>query len=374
MSNDNITKILKENLYRNNFLDLESFLSVILYKKKIGFYNQIDPFKNNLIGVKGHFITGPEISQMFGELIAIWLIDFCQKSNLQKINLVELGPGNGTLINDVLRTIKNYKTKDIEINLFFLEISSKLKYLQRSKLKHHSLKKKWYKKFLNLKNNLLNIPTIFLANEFFDCLPINQYKFSKSENEWKKICVKIKNNDFCLDEVKLDMKDKKLIHKINNDFTFDLNKNNFIEYSRITTNIIKHISEIIKKTNGCALFIDYGKNNPFGNTLQAVQKNKKIPLFSKLENCDYSSLVDFSNIQNTAKEFGLVVYPLISQRKFFLSLGIHLRAENLARNASPSQKRNIITSVERLISKRHMGDIFKVFCMTSNKYDLIGFK
>ena len=93
----------------------------------------------------------------------------------------------------------------------------------------------------------------------------------------------------------------------------------------------------------------------------------------EIGNCDYSSLVDFSNMKNIATSKGLKVYPLISQREFLLRLGIKERAENLAKNATNLQKRNILSEVERLISKIHMGEIFKVFCITKNSHNVIGF-
>ena len=121
------------------------------------------------------------------------------------------------------------------------------------------------------------------------------------------------------------------------------------------------------------MFIDYGKNNPFGNTLQAIYKNQRISFFEKVGLSDYTSLVDFSNIFKIAKLNGLVAYPPISQREFFLQLGILDRAEVLAKNCSNLEKRNLLSSVDRLISKKHMGEIFKVFCMTNETSTPIGF-
>ena len=135
---------------------------------------------------------------------------------------------------------------------------------------------------------------------------------------------------------------------------------------------MENISLILKKLDGCALLIDYGKYNPYENTLQSVYKNKKIHILDKIGYCDYSSLVDFSNLEKIARDNGLITYSKTTQRDFLLNLGIKFRAENLAKFATPKQKRNILSALERLTSKKHMGDIFKVFCISKNKLDLIG--
>tara|TARA_B100000287_G_scaffold107027_1_gene99280 strand:+ start:1318 stop:2442 length:1125 start_codon:yes stop_codon:yes gene_type:complete len=373
MVNSVIEKIIKDKICQDDFLDLEKFLKIILYEKKYGFYNQINNFQKKLIGKNGHFVTAPEISQIFGELIAIWLIDYFYKSNSSCINLIELGPGNGTLMHDILRVINQQKNINLKINLYFLETSSKLKQIQHENIDHYKYKKYWYKKLSVLKKNLTNSPTIFLANEFFDCLPISQYKFFEHENEWKKKCLKIQGNKFYFDHIEINNIDEELIKKINSNSTTNIKEKKFIEYSPMATEIMLQIVDIIDDLDGCALFIDYGKSHPFGNTLQAVYKNKKVPLLKEIGNCDYSSLVDFSNMKNIATSKGLKVYPLISQREFLLRLGIKERAENLAKNATNLQKRNILSEVERLISKIHMGEIFKVFCITKNSHNVIGF-
>ena len=98
-----ILTIIKDHIKENDFVDIETFLQLALYEKNYGFYSQIDVSQNKLVGSDGHFITSPEISQMFGELIAIWIINFCNQLKVNDVNLVEIGPGNGTLMSDILR-------------------------------------------------------------------------------------------------------------------------------------------------------------------------------------------------------------------------------------------------------------------------------
>ena len=103
--NKKLINHLRKLLIKDNHLDLNTFLNVILYDKNFGFYNSIKFKKNELIGQKGHFITGPEISQLFGELVGIWILQLCRENNFHNINLLELGPGKGTLMKDILRFI-----------------------------------------------------------------------------------------------------------------------------------------------------------------------------------------------------------------------------------------------------------------------------
>ncbi len=368
-----ILQIIKNEIKSHGFVDVEKFLKLSLYDENDGFYSNIDNLGVELLGSKGHFITSPEISQMFGELVGIWIIDFCIKSKNSSINLIELGPGRGTLMNDVLRFIFSNKSNKIQVNLHFLEKSKILSDLQYQKIKKYDCTKFWYKDFSELKKNIKTLPSVFIANEFFDCMPIQQFKLEPNSNIWQKVCLKTNHQNLYFSEIPTTKSEENFINKINFDCNFKKQNHNFIEYSAITSNMIDEISSIIKKIGGCALFFDYGKNNPYGNTIQAVYKNQKISILDKIGECDYSSLVDFLNMKNIAKKNGLYIYPISSQRDFLLKLGIKLRAERLAINANPLQKRILLSSLDRLIGKKHMGEIFKVFCMSKKHYNLLGF-
>jgi len=161
-----IINILKE----KKSIPLDQFINIALYDKKIGYY-----IKNNPFGKEGDFITSPMISNLFGEMLAIWCVAFWEHiGKPSKILLVELGPGNGSLCKNLLKTFKQFKNfyNCLEINL--LEISNKLKIIQQAKI--NNKKVKWIKKI----NEINYGPVIFLGNEFFDSLPIKQiYKKKK---------------------------------------------------------------------------------------------------------------------------------------------------------------------------------------------------
>ena len=155
-----ITDILKE----KKSMPLDQFINIALYDKKFGYYMKKNPF-----GEKGDFITAPLISKLFGEMIAVWCVSFWEYiGKPKKILLVELGPGNGSLCNDLLNTFKQFNDfyNSLEINL--LEISNKLKKIQKTRI--NNKKVKWIKKIKEINYG----PVIFLGNEFFDALPIKQ--------------------------------------------------------------------------------------------------------------------------------------------------------------------------------------------------------
>ena len=363
--NNKLINHLKELLIKDNYLDLNTFLNVILYDKNFGFYNSIKLNENDLIGKKGHFITGPEISQLFGELIGIWILQLCRENNFHNINLLELGPGKGTLMKDILRIVSQQK-ETIKIKVHLLEFSKALKSFQKENLKNYSHELKWHKNIFKIKDNLNNDPIIIISNEFFDCFPINQYTFYKRKNIYTKKIVKLHENNFFFDEKVLDPQDIPLVFNIiKNDYD-KLNKETIIEHSPLVSSYVNEICKIILKNKGAKLLIDYGKNDPYGDTLQSVFKNQRSNLFDKIGESDYSSLIDFRNIKQIVKNNNLQFYLLKTQREFLLEMGINKRIENLSLHANRFERRDLLSGYERLISKRQMGDIFKVNCF-SNK-------
>ncbi len=373
MSNRNLIEIIKNKIDSNNgHIDIEQFMNEVLYNHNCSFYPTIDNLNLNLIGKNGHFITSPEISQVFGELIALWIIDFCQKEKFEKVTLIELGPGKGTLMSDILRIIKKFNIKT-KFKICFLETSKNLKNIQKKVLSKNKINKNWFDNFEDLKLQLDKQPSIFIANEFFDCLPIQQFKLNKKTKIWEKLCIKIKNDKLIFDTTSSSKKEQEIIKIILEKFSNYKGEKTFIEYSNAITELVTEISKIVYQNDGTLLIIDYGKENPFGNTLQSVWRHKKSSLLTKIGYSDYSSLIDFSNIKNISTKQGLQTYKLISQRDFLLSLGIKNRTEILSYHLQSAEKKYFLSSIERLISKIYMGDVFNVFCTTKGKKKLLSF-
>ena len=219
-------------IIKNSFeISLDKFINFALYDKKKGYYMQKNPF-----GRKGDFITAPNISRMFSEMIAIWILEFWKNlGHPKKINLVELGAGNGEMMKILLETFKKFPAFLNSYNILIHEKSPKLKKIQKKKLEKEKVI--WISDLKKIEK----FPTIFIANEFFDAMAIKQ--FIKKKDLWFERCVNFKNKKSAFFyERKVDMK------KFEKKIDYNISKNQkFIEYSLVGTNYLKKITEIIKK-------------------------------------------------------------------------------------------------------------------------------
>jgi len=337
-----IFNILKE----KKSIPLDQFINISLYDKKLGYYMKKNPF-----GQKGDFITAPLISNLFGEMIAIWCIAFWEYiGKPRKILLVELGPGDGSLCKDLLRTFKQFKNfyNSLEINL--LEISDKLKTIQKVKI--NNKKVKWIKKIKEINYG----PVIFIGNEFFDALPIKQI-YKKKKLFFEKY-VALSN----------DNKKVKILHKKANNSLIkrieDLDLvsiGNTIEYPAEALKFIEAIAKKINKFDGGLLTLDYGNTSKKNqNTLQSVKKHKYINFFSKPGHSDITSHINFKLFQIILKKNHLNVKKIITQNEFLKKIGILERANILSKKMTFKEKANMFYRLKRLMDCREMGSLFKV--------------
>ena len=162
-------------------LPLDKFINLCLYNKKFGYYMKKNPF-----GKEGDFITAPNISRLFSEMIAIWILSFWQSlGSPKKFNLVELGPGNGEMMKVIIESLRNFPDCFNSCNLIILEKSPLFIKIQKKKLSQYKVK--WISKINKLKKN----PTIFIANEFFDALAVKQFR--KKNGLWFEKFVNLQN-------------------------------------------------------------------------------------------------------------------------------------------------------------------------------------
>ncbi len=347
-------------MFNNKYykVPLDKFIDNALYNPKKGYYMKKIPF-----GKEGDFITAPNISKIFSEMIFLWILSYWEKFyKNKKINVIELGAGNGEMMHQLINSSKKFKNFKDNCNFIIFEKSEKLINLQKETLKNLNIK--WIK---NL-DKLANKPTIFLGNEFLDALPVKQY--INYNNQWCERYVEKKGKNYNFVNVKCDI--KKIEKKIN----LEISKNqNFLEISFEEINIIKKLSKVIDIKGGCILFIDYAySNHKMFDTLQAVKDHKKIDLFEEVGRADISHLINIPLIKKIAKKQNLkLIYN--TQRNFLINLGILQRAEILSSKKSFLEKANIFYRVNRLIDKKQMGELFKVlyFYKNNNKHKL-GFK
>ena len=314
-------------------ISVSEFMSDCLLSPKKGYYNLEDT-----IGSKGDFITSPEISQIFGELIGLSLADYwyqCQKPKSPIIT--DLGGGKGTMLNDCLRAI-NKVDKNLRnfIQPTFIESSSILKKKQKIIIPDS-----------NSFNEISEIPDGFLmlyANEFFDALPIHQ--FIKINNNWHErlIDLDLNNNLEFIADNKPSLYEKILPKNLQN--------SEIIEFSPAAIQIVSSLTKRVLATGGIILIIDYALNDKdtFGS-LQAVKDHQYIDPLSNPGNSDLSSKVNFSILAKVAEELNAKVHGPIKQNVLLKNLGIELRCEQLIQN-NPSKEKSIINDYNRFFFTR----------------------
>jgi len=344
---------------KNHKISLDKFINLSLYNKQFGYYMKKNPF-----GKKGDFITAPNISRLFSEMVAIWTICFWQSlGSPKKFNLIELGAGNGEMMKILIDSFKRFPIFFNSCNIVIHEKSQNLIKVQKSKILEKNVN--WLS---NLKN-LENIPSIFIANEFFDSIPIKQ--FFKKKNLWFERFVDLSNTkkNYFFDK-KTDI--KKIEKKINIKIS---NKQQIIEYSPTGIKYLNNIAKIIKKNNGGMLIIDYGYNKvKMQDTLQAIYKHKYSNVLENIGKSDITHNINFHLFKKIIKKNEKLSIKFTSQKNFLINLGIKQRAEIISRNKKFTEKTDIYYRLKRLIDEKEMGDLFKVMLIkkSSNSFK-VGF-
>ena len=334
----------------NNIVGLDRYIDRALYDKKNGYYMKNNPFKK-----KGDYITSPNISILFSEMIAIWIISFWEKlKKPKKFNIIELGAGNGEMMKQILISFENFPKFRKCCEIYILEKSNYLKKIQKNKLQDKKVI--WIKNI----NQISKQPSIFIANEFFDALPIKQ--FMKVKKKWYERKVKFnekKNPEFINVLTNIKKLDKEIGFKI----SFN---QKFIEYSPLVNRYIKLIAKIINKSKGGILIIDYGyMNKNMKDTLQSISKHKYNDVLKQFGKSDITYGINFNLIERIMNKFKLKVSGITSQKKFLLNLGILKRAEIISKNLPFSKKADIYFRIKRLIGENSMGKLFKVLLATN---------
>ena len=328
-----------------NNLPLDQFINLALYNKNTGYYMKKNPF-----GKEGDFITAPNITRLFSEIIAIWTITFWKSiGSPNKFNLLELGAGNGEMMKVIDETLKNFPECYSACNFILHEKSDFLIKEQKK-----NLDPKRFSWLFDLKKINVN-PTIFLANEFFDAIPIKQ--FFKKKDDWFERFVDL--NDL----KKAKFKEEKIdIEKIEKNLNFEISKNqNMIEYSPDAFKYLRIICDLIKKNDGGMLIIDYGyADSKMRETLQAVNNHKYSNILDNIGDSDITYNINFHLFERFLNQFKIINSIFTNQKKFLTSMGILQRAEIISKNIEFSKKADLFYRVRRLIDEKQMGELFKV--------------
>tara|TARA_B100000963_G_scaffold360174_1_gene390050 strand:- start:1729 stop:2775 length:1047 start_codon:yes stop_codon:yes gene_type:complete len=344
-------------LKKNKDLPLDEFINQCLYDEKFGYYMKKNPF-----GKKGDFITAPNVSRLFSEMIAVWVVSFWEYlGSPKRFNLIELGAGNGEMMKILLESFQNFPLFLSSCNFIIHEKSPFLKKIQKKKLNRSKIT--WYSQM----NKIKKIPSVFIANEFFDALPIKQFK--KKDGRWYENYVRC-NNSSNISIFEKEIEEKKI--EIEIDYKIFKNQN-FVEYSKVGHEYLKKIAKIIKKNSGGLLIIDYGyANKKMKDTLQAVSNHKFANILKDIGEVDITHNINFDTYKNFSKRLGGLETNITTQREFLIKMGIKERAEIISKNLNFTRKADIFLRLKRLIDKNEMGELFKVMFVRNkiNKFKL----
>ena len=345
---------------KSKILPVDEFFRNVLYDNNLGYYTSRLPF-----GEKGDFITSPKISSLFSEIIAIWIISTWELFGKPKnFNIIELGPGDGSLTNVLLRSFKKFPEFNSTKKIFLYEESNYLKKIQKRNILDKNIN--WINDFNSIKKG----PVIFFGNEFFDALPIKQFKRVRNSIMEKNYSF---DKNFKIIEVfnKASKTDVKIIKTYKT-----LKKLDFIELPKFGFQELKKIIKKISELKGCILMIDYGylkSNNQ--NTLQSVLRHKRNSLFDNLGKADITSHVNFNLLSEFFLKNSLKVNNVITQKEFLENMGIIERAKIIAKKMKFSEQSDLYLRIKRLLGPRSMGNLFKVILAYKfNKNNFAGFK
>jgi SAM-dependent MidA family methyltransferase len=332
-------------------ITLERYMSLALAHPTLGYYMTRDP-----IGAAGDFVTAPEISQMFGELVGLWAQEAWRAAGgPAPTHLIELGPGRGTLMSDVLRVARISPTFFSAIDALLVETSPVLEQTQRRALADVATPVAWSADIALAPKG----PAIVIANEFFDALPARH--FVKTARGWSERLVGLDETG----ELVFGLTDH-----IEPDLKVEAPEGSIIEVGTIAARLMQEIAARLVEQGGALLVIDYGyTRTSLGETLQAVSRHAYVDPLAAPGEADLTTHVDFAALARAATAAGARVQGPVTQGFFLKQLGIVERADALKRRATPEQAADIALALERLAGSgddptRNMGELFKVMAVT----------
>lgn len=332
-------------------MPLADYMALCLGDPEHGYYMAREPF-----GRDGDFITAPDVSQMFGEMIGAWVAEVWNRMGRPApFQLVELGPGRGTLMSDLLRTARLAPGLTEAARLTLVETSPRLRARQAQALAGGPVVPTWVGGIAEIPAG----PMIAVSNEFFDALPIRQYQ--KHDGVFRERVIGLDAEGrlafglgpASLAETELPVQARKAPDGA------------ILELAPIAFSVMQGLAERIARDGGAVLAIDYGYVGPaLGDTFQAVRSHEPIAPLARPGEVDLTAHVDFAALGRAAAAGGARVFGPVEQGDFLLSLGLAERAGALGRGKDPAVQQGIVEDVTRLVAPAEMGTLFKVIAAT----------
>ncbi len=337
---------LARKIRRKGAMSVADYMSFVLQH----YYGTRDPF-----GRGGDFITAPEVSQVFGELIGLWCADTWQRmGSPSRLTLVELGPGRGTLMADLLRAARTLPAFSAALAVHLVEISPVLRRAQEERLA--AVEPTWHETLDTVPTG----PALVVANEFFDALPV--YQFLKTSDGWRERLVRLDQSGDGLSFTLAEHATKPLAflpERLSDAATGTLYE---ICPTAVATAAV--LARRLCADGGAALVIDYGRMlGGSGDTLQALRSHQRHDVLAEPGAADLTTHVNFSMLAEAAGSGGARVLGPVTQNSFLRALGIETRTQMLLRSATAAQAELLRTGTRRLIDGEQMGTLFKVMAI-----------
>jgi SAM-dependent MidA family methyltransferase len=345
-------------------ISITDYFAMCLADPEHGYYQTKEPF-----GTGGDFITAPEISQLFGEMIGIFMVHAWQRhGSPTDVRLVEIGPGRGTMMADMLRVIKRLALPLFEaMSIHLLETSERLRGTQRITLEAYSTKISWHDSFEEVPEGFV----LIAANELFDAIPIRQ--FIKTQTGFRERLVGLDDRDELVFAAGVATLDPQTLPAP----LASIPEGTIFEVAPARQAVMATLCERLRQSGGTALIIDYGHMvTGFGDTLQAVRSHEFDPPLAHPGEADLTSHVDFEDLARIALGAGVHLNGGLRQGDFLYGLGLTERATALAKGKEPADQKLIAVAVDRLAGEGagKMGELFKVIAVSSPTLDLAPFR
>lgn len=348
-----LTKIIQNSIRKEGPISVKLYMEIALHHPEYGYYTYGNP-----LGKKGDFGTFPEISQLFGEMVGSWCAQAWERlGKPSDFILLELGPGQGTMMKYALRITSAHENFLENSRLYLVESSSTLRDIQNNKLKNYA------PSFMKVEDleHLPSLPIIWVANEFFDTLPIQQFVMTSTgwherlidvEQGYFSFVLSDESRDFCIPET------------VPTDKQWPVDS--IYEYSPQSHQITQMLSSHIRRHRGAGLIVDYGYMDvPLKGSLDAWSKQEYVGIFTTPGQADITADVDFEALRRTAEQAGITVDGPVWQGDFLVEMGINQRADNLKRSASATMIKDIDDEIHCLMDRKGLGQNFKVMMVRS---------
>jgi|GEM_PF-437210 len=333
-----ITDIINQLIEAEGFLELDKFVNICLHHENLGYYASKNPF-----GTEGDFVTAPQMTTLFGEMIGLYIASYIEQKKLPNITIVELGGGNGFFMRDCLSVLSKLPQLQGLISVIMVESSPFLTTQQKSLLNNFvkPFNISWVNSLYLLEEAIEEENVFVFSNEFFDAFPFKQ--FVKAQQGWHEVVVKF------AEEQTFNAQNEQIFYEFahNDKINFsaqiqhyllsleindsDVEEGSIVELSTEALSAFNFLCTILRQKKGQMITIDYGyfalSAQTFKPTIKAVKNHAEVDPLSHLGEADMTYLINFKAFSNLAAKNGLLNYGLLTQRDFFISIGIEKRLE-----------------------------------------------